>query len=925
MSKINSNSTLFLIDGSTFIFRAYFAMYKASQSRGSGFTRSDGTPTGAVMAFCNMMWKIITNGIDGIHPSHIAVIFDTKEKTFRSDIYTPYKANRDAPPEDLIPQFPLIHKAVEAFNIKCVSQIGYEADDLIATYSKIASERDAKTIIISGDKDLMQLINKNVRMYDPMPGKERFIDTNGVRDKFGVTPDKVVDVQALAGDSTDNIPGVPGIGIKIASELINEYHSLENLLSNAGNIKQNKRRENLINHADDARISYRLALLESSSPIEIDIDDLYNQQLDYDKIISFSKEMELSNLSNRINNWFSKEGSENIISNNTTLTNITPISSNDVSIGSKKQGKDSVIEIHSVNLLEELANEIASSEAFCIDLETNDREIKEVSISTGMQTYYLSDDKNKDGRPSILDLIEKINPFMADETVKKIFFDLKNILPILHSYKITVKSFDDVSLMSYVINNGKLKNDLNTLTIAYKEQIKTQIGIGSDEIGSDQKINISCSDRASIIFDLWEYLRFYLLDFDLIQMYELVEKPLISVLCEIEKNGIKADRSILSELSEEFGQKIKKIEQNIYSLAGSEFNIASPKQLGEILFESLGLSGGKKTKSGTWATGIDILEDLSAIGHTIADEIIEWRQLNKLKTTYTDSLPNFIDQSSGRVHTKFSQALTSTGRLSSSHPNLQNIPIRTSEGKLIRSAFIAEKGRTFLSADYSQIELRVLSHVANIQQLQNAFLDGLDIHQMTASTIFATPLNEVTEKMRYSAKAINFGIIYGISAFGLSKQLKIQRKDAQQFISDYFSRFPGIREYMDSTIEFARTNEHVKTIFGRRCYFPDINSKNHPIRSFNERAAINAPIQGAAADIIKRAMVRISKTMTEKGVKSKMILQIHDELVFEVPDDEIEEMKNIVISNMESATLPLINFKVPLKVDTKISNSWDCA
>jgi len=925
MSKINSNSTLFLIDGSTFIFRAYFAMYKASQSRGSGFTRSDGTPTGAVMAFCNMMWKIITNGIDGLHPSHIAVIFDTKEKTFRSDIYKPYKANRDAPPEDLIPQFPLIHQAVEAFNIKCISQIGYEADDLIATYSKIASERDAKTIIISGDKDLMQLINKNVRMYDPMPGKERFIDTNGVQDKFGVTPDKVVDVQALAGDSTDNIPGVPGIGIKIASELINEYHTLENLLSNASNIKQNKRRENLINHAEDARISYRLALLESSSPIEIDIDDLSNQQLDYDKIISFSKEMELSNLSNRINNWFSSEGSENIISNNTTLINTTPTSSNNFSTGINKQSKDSVIEIHSVNLLEELVNEIASSEAFCIDFETNDSEIKVVSISTGMQTYVLSDDKNKEGGPSTRDLIEKINPFMTDETVKKIFFDLKNILPILHSYKITIKSFDDVSLMSYVINNGKLKNDLNTLAIAYKEQIKTQISIGSDGVSSDQKINISSSDRASIIFELWEYLRFNLLDFDLIQMYELVEKPLISVLCEIEKNGIKADRSILSELSEEFGQKIKKIEQNIYSLAGSEFNIASPKQLGEILFESLGLRGGKKTKSGTWATGIDILEDLSAIGHTIADEIIEWRQLNKLKTTYTDSLPNFIDQSSGRVHTKFSQALTSTGRLSSSNPNLQNIPIRTSEGKLIRSAFIAEKGRTFLSADYSQIELRVLSHVANIQQLQNAFLDDLDIHQMTASTIFATPLNEVTEKMRYSAKAINFGIIYGISAFGLSKQLKIQRKDAQQFISDYFSRFPGIREYMDSTIEFAKTNEHVKTIFGRRCYFPDINSKNHPIRSFNERAAINAPIQGTAADIIKRAMVRISKTMIENEVKSKMILQIHDELVFEVPDDEIEEMKNIVISNMESAALPLINFKVPLKVDTKISNSWDCA
>ncbi len=926
MSKINSNSTLFLIDGSTFIFRAYFAMYKASQNRGSGFTRSDGTPTGALMAFCNMMWKIITNGIDGVQPSHIAVIFDTKEKTFRSNIYPLYKANRDAPPEDLIPQFALIHRAVEAFNIKCISQIGYEADDLIATYSKIASERDAQTIIISGDKDLMQLINNNVRMYDPMPGKEKFIDSNGVYDKFGVTPDKVVDVQALAGDSTDNIPGVPGIGIKIASELINEYSSLENLLSNAEEIKQNKRRENLLKYSEDARISYQLALLNSSSPIELDIDDLANKHLDYDKIISFSNEMELSNLSNRINNWFSKEGFANKIINNANLADKALKSSSIESNKTEKQSQNSKIEIDSNNSLEELVNKIRSSEAFCIDFDTSDNEITEIAISTdGMCTYFLGDGKDNPSRPSIKDLLEKIRPFMTDETIKKIFFDLKNIFPILKENKILIKVFDDVSLMSYVANNGRLKNDLNTLFNAYKEKIKTQISIENDNFSKDPKMNILCSERAPIIYNLWEYLRSCLLESDLIQMYELIEKPLIAVLCEIEKNGIKADRKILSGLSEKFGEKIKKIEQNIYNLAGNEFNIASPKQLGEILFETLDLRGGKKTKSGTWATGIDVLEDLSAIGHSIADEIIEWRQLNKLKTTYTDSLPNFINQSSGRVHTKFSQALTSTGRLSSSNPNLQNIPIRTSEGKLIRSAFIAEKGQTFLSADYSQIELRVLSHVANIQQLQDAFLKDLDIHKMTASTIFDVPLTEVTDKMRYSAKAINFGIIYGISAFGLSKQLKIQRKDAQQFIGDYFSRFPGIKEYMDATVEFARTHEYVKTIFGRRCHFPDINSKNHPIRSFNERAAINAPIQGTAADIIKRAMVKASNTMIEKEVKSKMILQIHDELVFEVPDDEVEVMKSIVIRDMESAAMPLINFKVPLKVDIKISNSWSSA
>ena len=924
MSKTNSNSTLFLIDGSTFIFRAYFAMYKASQSRGSGFTRSDGTPTGAVMAFCNMMWKIITNGIDGIHPSHIAVIFDTKEKTFRSDIYPLYKANRDAPPEDLIPQFPLIHKAVEAFNIKCISQIGYEADDLIATYSKIATKRNIKTIIISGDKDLMQLIDNNVRMYDPMPGKERFIDINGVQDKFGVAPDKVVDVQALAGDTTDNIPGVPGIGVKIASELINEYHTLEGLLSNAKEIRQNKRRENLLEYAEDARISYQLALLDSSAPIELDIDDLSNNQLDYDKIISFSKEMELSNLSSRINNFFSKGESIHVESSNAGVGSATAISSNKISKNQSKHSEDSKIEINSQNALEELIGKIAVSDAFCIDFDMSDKEIKEISISTdGVCTYFLGDSANNPGNPSFQDLIEKINPFMVDPAIKKIFFDFKKVLPILQHHKIVIEAFDDVSLMAYAINNGRLKNDLNSLFITYKEKIKWQISIENDSI--DQKINLRCSDRAPVIYNLWEYLRSYLLEFDSIQVYESIEKPLVKVLQEIEKNGIKADREILSYLSDKFGEKIKKIEQNIYKLAGTKFNIASPKQLGEILFENLSLGGGKKTKSGTWATGIDILEDLAVAGHNIAEEIIEWRQLNKLKTTYTDTLPNFIDGVTGRVHTNFSQALTSTGRLSSSNPNLQNIPIRTSEGKLIRSAFVAENGKTFLSADYSQIELRVLSHVANIQELQDAFLNDLDIHKMTASTIFGIPLDGVTEKMRYSAKAINFGIIYGISAFGLSKQLKIPRKDAQQFIGDYFNRFPGIKEYMDATVEFAREYEHVRTIFGRRCYFPDINSKNHPIRSFNERAAINAPIQGTAADIIKRAMVKVSSDMLDKKVESKMILQIHDELVFEVPDDEIDVMKNIVINNMEKAALPLINFKVPLKVDTKISNSWDSA
>ena len=912
MSKINSNSTLFLIDGSTFIFRAYFAMYKASQSRGSGFSRSDGLPTGAVMAFCNMMWKIITNGIDTIHPSHIAVIFDTKEKTFRSDIYPPYKANRDAPPEDLIPQFPLIHKAVEAFNIKSISKAGFEADDIIATYSKQANEVGAKTIIISGDKDLMQLVNDNVTMYDPMPGRERFIDIEGVREKFGVTPNRVVDVQSLAGDSTDNIPGVPGIGLKIAAELINEYETLENLLDNAGSIKQNKRRENLISYSNDARISYQLALLDSSTPLDTKLDDLSNQQLDYEKISLFLKEMEFSNLEKRVDSWFSKENKNTNF--DISASKIEKKNASNISPSTQH------IEIRDPQEFDNVFSTLVQSRQIFIDVSSDiSNGISFTTEGDMIYTVFLDAEKS-DGAIQKNSIFLKLKFIMADPSIKKIFFDYKAVLYSLEKYNIPINATEDLSLLAYVINNGKVKNELTAIAQFYKDEISILEGLEQKIIG---KVELTSYEKVSLIHKIWNHIITRTLSGGCIQVYELIEKPLIKVLYDMESEGIKADKSVLDELSLKFGTKINQLEKNIHILAGEEFNVASPKQLGEILFDKLALKGGKKNKSGAWATGIDILEDLSLLGYEIADKIIEWRQLSKLKTTYTDSIPNFINKDTQRVHTQFSQSLTSTGRLSSSSPNLQNIPIRTYEGKQIRSAFVSVDDHVFLSADYSQIELRVLAHVAEIEQLRNAFLEDLDIHKMTAASILNVGIEDVTEEMRYQAKSINFGIIYGISAFGLAKQLKIPRHDAKKFIDDYLSRFPGIQQYMERTIDMVKTNEFTNTIFGRRCYFPDINSRNHAIRSFNERAAINAPIQGSAADIIKRAMIKIYDAIELQKLRSKMILQIHDELVFEVPNDEVEIMKSLVTENMENATRPLINFSVPLKIDMSVSNSWD--
>ena len=622
--------------------------------------------------------------------------------------------------------------------------------------------------------------------------------------------------------------------------------------------------------------------------------------------------MELSNLEKRVDGWFSKENK------NTNFD--MPSSQIEKKNASNIPPSTQHIEIRDPQKFDNVFSRLIQSSQIFIDISSDIS--NGISLTTEGDMIYtiFLDTEKSDGEIQKNSIFFKLKFIMEDPSIKKIFFDYKAVLYLLEKYNISINAFEDLSLLGYVINNGKVKNELTAIALFYKDEISILEGLEQKII---DKVELTSHERVSLIHKIWSHLITSTLSGGYIQVYELIEKPLIKILHDMESKGIKADKSVLDELSLKFGTKINQLEKNIHILAGEEFNVASPKQLGEILFDKLALKGGKKNKSGSWATGIDILEDLSLLGYEIADNIIEWRQLSKLKTTYTDSIPNFINKDTQRVHTQFSQSLTSTGRLSSSSPNLQNIPIRTYEGKQIRSAFVSVDDHVFLSADYSQIELRVLAHVAEIEQLRNAFLEDLDIHKMTAASIFNVEIEDVTEEMRYQAKSINFGIIYGISAFGLAKQLKIPRHNAKKFIDDYLSRFPGIRQYMQRTIDMAQTNEFTSTIFGRRCYFPDINSRNHAIRSFNERAAINAPIQGSAADIIKRAMIKIYNAIELQKLRSRMILQIHDELVFEVPNDEVEMMKSLVTENMENATRPLINFSVPLKIDISVSNSWD--
>ena len=971
---LKAGDELVLVDGSSYIFRAYHALPPLTR-------KSDGLPVGAVAGFCNMMWRLMRDSVDDIEPTHLAVIFDYSGKSFRNDFYPDYKAHRPDPPEDLRPQFGLIRQAVEAFNVPCVEQEGYEADDLIATYARQAEAAGAKVTIIASDKDLMQIVSDNVIMYDTM--KDKRIAAGEVVEKFGVPPAKVVDVQALAGDSTDNIPGVPGIGIKTAAQLIEEYGDLEALLERAGEIKQNKRRENLIEFAEQARVSRRLAELKTDVPVEVPVTDFGMRDPDAAKLIAFLKVMEFTTITRRvaeameadasaidagsveIKHWHAAEGNgadddpapasgsgtDSDSSGETSLANgHTPqafAASQAQAMRDPPIDTDKYETVTHKDALERWVADAFEQGYVAVDTETDSLDAMQanlVGVSLALQpgkacyiplAHRASDGLDFGGETlnqiDLKDAISTLKPLFEAKSVLKIGQNLKYDALVLSRYGIALQSIDDTMLISYVLDAGRGGQGMDALSerwLGHKPIAFSDVtGTGRNKLTFDQvpldKATAYAAEDADVTLRLWHMLKPRLVAERMTTVYETLERSLMPVLVRMEARGVAVDRAMLARLSAEFAQKMAGIEDDIYVLAGEKFTIGSPKQLSEILFGKPGLPGAKKTKTGAWTTGASVLEDLAAEGHELPRRILDWRSLQKLKSTYTDALPGYINPQTHRVHTSYSMAATTTGRLSSSDPNLQNIPVRTEEGRRIRQAFVPEKGFKLVSADYSQIELRVLAHIADIPQLKQAFADGLDIHAMTASEMFNTPIEGMDPMVRRRAKAINFGIIYGISAFGLANQLSIPREEAASYIKAYFERFPGIRDYMDSTKAFAREHEYVETIFKRKCHYPNI-TKGHPSeRAFFERAAINAPIQGSAADIIRRAMVRMEGALTEAKLSARMLLQVHDELIFEVPEDEVEATLPVVREVMENATLPAIQLSVPLQVDARAADNWD--
>ena len=916
---------LFLIDGSGYIFRAYYALPPLTR-------KSDGLPVGAVSGFCNMLYSFLEkakagNTIDT--PTHLAVIFDSARKNFRNEIYKDYKGNRSDAPEDLIPQFDYIRKAVKAFNLPSIEMLNYEADDLIATYKEKAKKRNIKITIVSSDKDLMQLVDKETFMLDTM--KDRHIGIEEVKEKFGVPPEKVIDVQSLAGDSVDNIPGVPGIGVKTAAELINQFGSLDELLKKVDTIKQPKRRQTLLDNKKNALISRELVTLKRDVPIKDEIDDFILKPLDKEKIFNFLDEMEFSKIKKRIEQTYGK--SEN---------SFQPKES----VATKKINKEVGFQvIYEIEKLEELLKQADSQGYFAIDTETNSLNSQKadlVGVSLAInenQAYYVpvghknKEDGNLKKQIKIKDLIKVLKPCLEDETIKKVGQNIKYDLKIFLKYGIELKSFEDTMLLSYSLDAGVNRHNLDLLAKTHLDheniKFKDVVGTGKSEVTFDEVLidnayKYACED-ADVTLKLYNLFKDRIIKEKCFSIYENLEIPLVDVLARMENNGIKIDKEILKKLSDNFTKDLKNLEKKIYKLSGEEFNIASTKQLGDILYEKLKISGTKKTKKGNFATNVNVLEDLASKGHEFPKLVLEWRQKSKLKNTYTDSLPEYIDQKTKRIHTSFLLAATSTGRLASADPNLQNIPIKSKEGKQIRSAFVSEKGNSIISADYSQIEMRVLAHVADVKELKKAFKNNEDIHNITASQIFECDIKKINEDMRRKAKAINFGIIYGISSYGLAKQISVSNPEAEQFLFSYFKKFPEIRDYMQDTLKFCRKNGFVKTMFDRKCHFPNINDKNHTLKSFQERAAINAPIQGAAADIIRFAMINIDKKIIAKEIKSQLLVQIHDELLFETKDSDLKKEINKIKDEMENAIDEDYNFSVPLIVDVNSAKNWNDA
>ncbi len=945
---IKQGDHVYLIDGSGYIFRAFHGIPMLNR-------KSDGLPVNAVQGFCSMLNKLLREMPEDNRPTHLAVIFDKSGKTFRNDIYPQYKANRPPAPEELVPQFGLIKQAVKAFGVPCVEMEGFEADDLIATYARQAAEQGATVRVVSSDKDLMQLVNDKVSMYDPM--KNREMDEQAVLEKFGVTPDKVIEVQALAGDSIDNIPGVPGIGVKTGALLINEFGDLESLLERAEEIKQPKRRQNLIEFADQARISKKLVELDQNVKTNEQLHDFELHPTDGPCLVAFLKALEFTALTRRI----AKE--LDIDANEVEPLNIDIEGWAQAVTDQEFEGDDCAHDdllnlpvdpdkYETVTSLEDLQNWIAKAYergVLCFDTETNSLDAMQadlvgisLSAQVGTACYIPLAHRAGDGlafdgpvieQIKLEDAIAALKPVLEDPSVLKIAQNFKYDFHILSRHGITVAPFDDTMLLSYALDSGIGHHSMDELSkrhlghtpIPFKEIAGTgKSAITFDLVPIDQATRYAGED-ADITLRLWTLLKPRLASEHRATVYETLERPLVPVLAEMEANGIHVDRTALARLSGEFAILAETLKKEIYELAGQEFNPGSPKQLGEILFDKLGLEGGKKTAKGAWSTNSQVLEDLAGQGVELARKILDWRQVSKLKSTYSDALPHHINPKTNRVHTSYAMASTSTGRLSSTDPNLQNIPVRTESGRKIRQAFVAEKGNKLVSADYSQIELRVLAHVANIPQLRQAFADGLDIHAMTASEMFGVPIEGMDPQVRRQAKAINFGIIYGISGFGLANQLGISRTEAGQYIKTYFERFPGIKEYMESTKEFARANGYVETIFGRRCHFPRISSPNASEKSFQERAAINAPIQGSAADIIRRAMIHMPDALAKADVSAKMLLQVHDELIFEVPESGVDDLIKIVVDTMEKAPAPAVQLSVPLIVDARAADNWDDA
>ncbi len=965
---------LYLVDGSGYIFRAYHGL--------PPMTRRDGTPVNAVFGFSQMLLKLIAD----LETDYIAVIFDAARKNYRNDIYADYKANRPEAPDDLIPQFPLIRDATRAFNVACIEMEGYEADDLIATYAKAAVANGDEVTVVSSDKDLMQLVSDKVTMLDPM--KQKRIAAPEVFEKFGVTPDKVQDVLALAGDAVDNVPGVPGIGYKTAAELINTYGDLDTLLARAGEIKQPKRRENLVNNADKARMSRDLVRLEDKVPVTELYTDFAVQAPDPGKLLGFLKAQEFNRLLARVGSDLAARGvkvSELDLDAPAAPAKELPDGFAPPKIGVARPGKENstpvVLGEQQAALLESLTKLPDSKSYSCIqdidalrlwvakardtglvavDTETTSLDPMQaelVGISLALapgEAAYLPlghidptapSAPGQDaldlgvapgettGRPKQIALqaaLDILKPLLEDEGVLKIGHNIKYDRQVLTSYGITLGPVDDSMVLSYVLEGGLHGHGMDDLaelhfghnTIKYADVTGSgRKQVTFDRVALDSATCYAAED-ADVTFRLHALLKPRLVGDHMTTVYETLERPLIGVLADMERAGIKVDRAVLHGLSADFEKRMHVLEGEIHKLAGREFNVGSPKQLGEVLFDEMSLPGGKKGKTGAYATGADILEELAAQGHDLPARVLDWRQIQKLKSTYSDALAEQIHPKTGRVHTCYGMTGAATGRLSSNDPNLQNIPVRTEEGRKIRRAFIAEKGHKLLSADYSQIELRLLAHVAGIDTLKKAFKDGLDIHAMTASEMFGVPVAGMDPMIRRKAKAINFGIIYGISAFGLANQLGIPQGEASAYIKAYFERYPGIKDYMERTKEICRKQGFVTTIFGRKIHVPWINDKIPARRSFAERAAINAPLQGAAADIIKRAMIRVPGALKDAGLKARMLLQVHDELVFELPEGEAEKTAKVVREVMERATLPALSLSVPLIVETGVGDDW---